>query len=180
MKLNNITKLANSGMITLLLISLTLLQACGVRSQHSGQAESGKQARVITVTSNPTGAIVRADGKKLGETPIKVDLAKAFSPEWVSGENYGVDYRLNGELIFEKSGCKDYVVPVSDTEPSDDISITLICNERKQQANTDEPVKSTMQENTEQRLKKLDKLYKEGAISKDEYKQHRSRILGEL
>ncbi len=183
MKLNNSTTFTSLSMIMLLVISLILLQACGIHSQHSGQSESGKQGRVITVTSNPTGATIRADGSILGETPLEVDLAKSFSRGWVRGEEYGVVYRINGALTIEKNGCSVYSVPVSETAPSEDISITLVCTEKEQATSSGEPVKSTTSEipdNMEQRLKKLEKLYQDGAITTDEYNQHRSRILSEL
>ena len=161
-------------------ISLTLLQACGINSRHQEQADTSKHKRVITVTSSPAGATVRADGNKLGKTPLEVNLEKSFSRKWVSAEDYGIVYRRRGVLTIEKSGCTDYTVPVSETDPSDDLSITLACTEEKQTTRTSEPVKIAAPENVKQRLKKLEELYKDGAISTDEYNQHRSRILGEL
>lgn len=183
MKLNSNTTFTSVSMIILPVISIILLQACGIGSHRSGQADSGKKGRVIAVTSNPTGATVWANGSKLGETPLEVNLAKSFSREWVRGEEYGVDYRINGKLTIQKSGCSDYTVPVSETAPSEDISITLVCTEKEQATSLVEPVKSTTSEvpdNMEQRLKKLEKLYQDGAITTDEYHQHRDRILGEL
>lgn len=161
-------------------ISLTLLQACGINSRQPEQTDTGKHNRVITVTSNPAGATVRADGNKLGKTPLEVNLEKSFSRKWVSAEDYGIVYRIRGALTIEKSGCTDYTVPVSETAPSDDLSITLVCTEEKQTTRTSAPVKTAAPENVKQRLKKLEELYKDGAISTDEYNQHRSRILGEL
>lgn len=178
MKCINIIPHTNIYLITLLAISIGLLQACGIRPQQSS-ASDGKD-RVIMVTSNPAGAIIRANGVKLGETPLKVDLSKAFSPEWVSGENYGVDLKIKGQLIFEKNGCNEYVVPVSDTEPTDDINITLTCTEEVHKTSKKEADKTSENKSTDQRLKKLEKLYKDGVISEDEYKQHRNRILDEL
>ena len=185
MKLNSNTLFTSLGMVM-------LLQACGIHPHNSGQTDSGKKGRVITVTSNPTGATIRANGNKLGETPLEVDLEKSFSRGWVRGEEYGVVYRINGALTIEKSGCSEYTVPVSETTPSDDISITLVCTEKKQTTSESEPVKptkpvrstkptiSTKSENVKQRLKRLEVLYQDGAISRDEYNQHRNRILGEL
>ncbi|HHJ16674.1 MAG TPA: PEGA domain-containing protein [Gammaproteobacteria bacterium] len=164
----------------LLAIPLFLLQACGTFSQNPGQADSGKKGRVITVTSNPAGATVRANGNKLGATPLQIDIEKSFSRRWVTAEDYGVVYRLQGELSIEKSGCDDYTVPVTETAPADDISVTLACTEQAQAAPPAAPAKTALPETMEQRLKKLEKLYQDGAISADEYKQHRNRILGEL
>ena len=181
MKQNNSTTFIGPGRITLLAISLFLLQACGTFSQNPGQADAGKKGRIITVTSTPEGATVRADGNKLGATPLRVDIEKSFSRKWVSAEDYGVVYRLQGELSIEKSGCDDYSVPVTETNPSNDISVTLDCAEQAQATTVPAaPVKPALPESMEQRLKKLEKLYRDGAISADEYKQHRNRILGEL
>lgn len=164
----------------LLLISPFLLQACSTPAHNPGQADAAKKGRVITVTSTPAGATVRADGNKLGQTPLVVDIEKSFSRRWVKAEDYGVVYRFQGELSVEKSGCNDYTVPVTETAPSDDISITLVCTEKEPAVSTHRPVKPTPPDAMEQRLEKLEKLYRDGAISADEYKQHRSRILGEL
>jgi len=200
LKPNSTTIFDSLNRIMLLVISLILLQACGMLSHHSGPTDTGNQGRIFTVASTPTGATVRANGNKLGVTPLEVDIAKSFSRGWVRGEEYGVVYRINGALTLEKSGCSEYSIPVSETAPSDDISITLVCTETEQTTSSSEPANSSTSEtpdemnsgesvisteseepdNVGQRLKKLEKLYQDGAISTDEYKQHRSRILGEL
>lgn len=191
MKQNNNTAVSRSGMLLPLAISLTLLPACSNNPFRSEQTDSGKQGRIITITSTPPGATVRANGSKLGETPLKVDIDKSFPRRWVPAEDYGIVYRVSGKLTVEKSGCDDYTVPVSPTAPADDVNVTLACTEEKpapSSAETEvkptpgsaETAKPVISGDMEQRLKRLDKLYRDGVISADEYKQHRNRILGEL
>jgi len=167
-------------MLFLLAVSLTLLPACSSNPFRSEQTDAGKQGRIITVTSTPAGATVRANGDKLGETPLKVDIDKSFPRRWVPAEDYGIVYRVSGKLTVEKPGCADYTVPVSPTAPAEDLDVTLVCTEERPAPSAAETPKPVIPETMEQRLKKLDKLYRDGVISSDEYKQHRDRILGEL
>jgi hypothetical protein len=167
-------------MLVPLAISVTLLPACSSNPFGSEQTDSGKQGRIITVTSTPSGATVRANGDKLGETPLKVDIDKSFPRSWVPAEDYGIVYRVSGKLSVEKSGCDDYTVPVSPTAPAEDLDVTLVCTQQTPAPSAAETPEPVIPETMEQRLKKLDKLYRDGVISSDEYKQHRDRILGEL
>ena len=167
-------------MLVPLAISLTLLPACSVNPFSSDQTDSAQQGRIITVTSTPSGATVRANGDKLGETPLKVNIDKSFPATWVPGENYGIVYRVSGKLTVEKSGCDDYAIPVSPTAPADDVNVTLVCREETPAPVPAEPATPVIPETIKQRLEKLEKLYRDGVISTDEYNQHRNRILGEL
>ena len=180
MKQNNNTAFTRSGMLVPLAISLTLLPACSNNPFRSEQTDSGKQGRIVTVTSSPPGATVRANGDRLGQTPLKVNIDKSFPPRWVRAEDYGIVYRVSGKLTIEKSGCDDYTVPVSPTAPADDVNVSLVCRKEKPAPGPAETAKPVISGTTEQRLKKLDKLYRDGVISADEYKQHRNRILNEL
>jgi hypothetical protein len=58
--------------------------------------------------------------------------------------------------------------------------VTLVCAEEAPTPSSTEAEKTALPEDVEQRLKKLEKLYRDGVISTDEYHQHRNRILGEL
>jgi hypothetical protein len=191
LKQHNNTAFTRSGMLVPLAISLTLLPACSNNPFGSEPSDSARQGRIITITSSPSGATVRADGNRLGETPLKVNIDKSFTRRWVPAEDYGIVYRVSGKLIIGKSGCDDYTIPVSNTAPAEDIDVTLVCT---QQAPAPSPAETeekatpgwpatadpAISGDVEQRLKKLDKLYRDGVISADEYKQHRNRILGEL
>ena len=180
MKQNYNAAFTRIRMLVPLAISLTLLPACSINPFSSEQTDSGKQGRIITVTSSPSGATVRANGSKLGETPLKVNIDKSFPRAWVRAEDYGIVYRVSGKLTIEKRGCDEYTVPVSHIEPANDINVTLVCTEEEPTPSSAETETPVISENMEQRLKKLDKLYRDGVISTDEYNQHRSRILGEL
>ena len=191
MKQDNNSAFTRLRVLVPLAVSLTLLSACSNRAFRPEQPDAGKQDRIITVTSNPPGATVRANGDRLGETPLKVNIDKSFPSRWVRAEDYGIAYRVSGKLTIGKSGCDDYTVPVSPTAPAGDIDVTLVCTQEKpapgaaapevkpapDSAGTAAPVLSGT---TEQRLKQLDKLYRDDVISADEYKQHRNRILNEL
>ncbi|MCG6864989.1 MAG: SHOCT domain-containing protein [Thiogranum sp.] len=180
MKHNSNTVFTRLRMLVPLAISLALLPACSSNPFRSEQTGSGKQGRIITVTSTPSGATVRADGTKLGETPLKVNIDKSFPSKWVAAEDYGIVYRVSGKLTIEKSGCDEYAVPVSHTAPAEDINVTLVCKTDVQGPSSAGTAKPVISDDVEQRLKKLDKMYRDGVISAEEYKQHRARILGEL
>ena len=179
MKQDNRAAFIRLRMFVSLVIALPLLPACSSNPFHS-ESTGHKQGRVITVTSSPPGATVRADDKVLGKTPLQVDIDKSFPHRWVQAEDYGIVYRVSGKLVIENNGCEEYSVPVSRESPAEDIDVILVCSEQKPvpaPARATEPV---MPESMEQRLRKLEKLYRDGVISADEYHQHRNRILDEL
>ena len=180
MKQNNNTAFTRLRMLVPLAIALTLLPACSMNPFSSDQTGSGEQGRIITVTSSPSGATVRANGDNLGETPLKVNIDKSFPHTWVPAENYGIVYRLSGTLTIEKSGCAEHTIPVSPTAPADDINVTLVCTEETPAPSSAETAKPVIPETIKQRLEKLDELYRDGVISTEEYNQHRTRILDEL
>jgi hypothetical protein len=180
LKQNNNTAFARLHTLVPLAISLSLLPACSMNPFSSDQTDSGEQGRIITVSSSPSGATVRANGNKLGETPLKVNIDKSFPPTWVPGENYGIVYRVSGKLTVGKSGCDDYTIPVSPTAPAGDIDVTLVCAEETPTPGPAETATPVIPETIKQRLEKLEELYRDGVISTDEYNQHRSRILDEL
>lgn len=179
MKQNSKPVLHGLRRLTPLIILLILLPACSSHSARSDQAGTDK-GRIITVTSSPPGAIVRANGNKLGETPLKVDIDKSFPRKWVFAEDYGIVYRVSGKLTLEKSGCDDYTVLVTHAEPADDVDVTLVCTEEASAPGPLEPVKPVIPETVEQRLRKLDKLHRDGVITGEEYRQQRKRILDEI
>jgi len=180
LKHNSNTAFKRLRMLVPLAVSVALLPACSSNPFASQQTGSGKQGRVINVTSTPAGATVRADGTKLGVTPLQVDIDASFPRKWVAAEDYGVVHRVSGNLTLEKSGCDDYTVPVSHIAPVEDINVTLVCKDDVPEPTPAETAKPAMSEDMEQRLRKLDKLYRDGVITAEEYKQHRARILGEL
>jgi hypothetical protein len=180
LKQNNTIMFARLREFMPLAVSLALLTACSSNPFRSEQADGGKQGRIITVTSSPAGASVRANGNKLGETPLEVNIDKSIPSKWMRAEDYGIVYRVSGKLTLEKNGCEDFTIPVSPQEPADDVNVTLVCTEQKPAPRAVETVKPAVPESMQQRLKKLEKLYREGVISSDEYEQHRNRILGEL
>ena len=66
--------------------------------------------------------------------------------------------------------------PVLEETPAEPPGTT----ERQEEAAPAETAEPAISGAVAQRLKKLDKLYSDGVISADEYRQHRNRILGEL
>ncbi|GEM_PF-1868380 len=177
MKQDNSAVLVRLRMPVSLLIALSLLQAC---STSPFDSDPGEQGRIITVTSIPPGATVRANGNVLGKTPLQVNIDKRFPRKWVQAEDYGIVYRVSGTLSIEKNGCDEYAVPVSPETPAADIDVTLTCSEEKPAPDPAGSKQPVISETMEQRLKKLEKLYRDGVISSDEYHQHRNRILDEL
>jgi len=166
--------------LTPLAVALILLPACSTNPLGSEQTEPGKKGRILTVISSPAGATVRANGNRLGKTPLDVNIEKSFPRKWVQAEDYGIVYRISGKLTIDKDGCDEYTVPVTPVTPAGDIEVTLTCAEEKPASVPNREVQPAVPESVEQRLKTLDTLYRDGVISIDEYTQHRSRILDEL
>jgi len=141
------------------------------------------------VTSEPSGANVFADNHKLGVSPLKVDLVKAFPASW--GGNW--EYQARGTLIFKKAGCEDFTMKVNDYIIVRPVHVKLKCNKKAVKKAKEvqaapvvkkvEPVAMPMKKKmskTEKRLKELSELYRKGVITKDEYMKTRKRILSEI
>ncbi len=145
-----------------LLSSAILLQSCATSS-----ANKPDQA---AVTSIPSGAIVYANELKLGVTPLQYKLYEAFPAGWTN-----TSYQAQGVLTLKKEGCEDFTLRVNDYLISKPIHADLKCNKNynktKQKASLSE---------TKKRLEKVETLYKNKLISKEEHKATRERILNEL
>ena len=143
-----------------------------------------KTAKPANVTSNPSGAEVYADGKKLGVTPLRYKLYKAFPASWKDAM-----YQAHGVLTVKLYGCNDFTLEVNDYILSNPIHAELECNETVKSlsttTDTQDKDKSIVAPavkpvgDTEQRLKELEDLYSKGVITKDEYTGTRERILSE-
>lgn len=140
------------------------------------------------VTSSPAGASVYANGAKLGVTPLKVNLYKAFPAGWKN-----LVYQATGALMIKKEGCDDFILDVNDHVLSQPIHADLKCDQPNistvsdkspsagKSLVIDKPAATTEGEiSIESRLKKLNNLLKQGLITNQEYQQTRQRILGEL
>ena len=153
---------------------LVFLQACG--------SNSVKESRP-NVTSSPPGASIYANGLKLGVTPLKVDLFKVFPTSWS-----GWQLSATGVLAFRKAGCEEYTIKVNDAIISKPVHAKLKCD-KHYVAPAAVPVhkpavmmkaKKKKMTKIEKRLSELERLYKKGVITQDEYKATRKRILNEL
>jgi hypothetical protein len=161
----------------LVISAVIMLQGC------SGSAL--KEEGPASVTSNPSGAEVYANGEKLGVTPLHYKLYKAFPAGW---ENWM--YQAQGVLMVKMSGCEDFTLQVNDYVLSHPIHAEMVCSDEitpevKSTANqeakspVDEPVASPQSE-IESRLNKLEDLYEKGVITREEYNETRERILNEI
>lgn len=151
---------------------------------HGCAGSSEKHQKPANVTSNPSEAEVYADGKKLGETPLRYKLYKAFPASWKDAM-----YQAHGVLTVKLDDCKDFILEVNDYVLSNPIHAELECNEpgKSVSSATDMQDKNKSMVapavkpvgGTEQRLKELEGLYSMGVITKDEYNATRERILSE-
>ena len=145
---------------------------------------SDNNEKPANVTSNPSGAEVYADGKKLGVTPLHYKLYKAFPARWKDAM-----YQAQGVLTVKLDGCKDFTLDVNDYILSNPIHAELECTEAGKSTSTTTDTQDKDQSieapaaipvgTTEQRLKELEDLYSKGLITKDEYTATRERILSE-
>ncbi len=139
-------------------------------------------SRSITIDSDPGGAVVRASGRDIGRTPLRIDPDQVFPPRFVGGR-----YQAVGELVVAKPGCEPYRRRVDDAVLSRDIQVKLAC--RPVQRPPQEPVRdpdsgATGQRNAspsiERRLRVLEGLRRDGLVTEGEYKAIRRRILDAL
>jgi hypothetical protein len=151
----------------------------------------GKQ---IEVRSDPVGAEVLANGRSIGVTPVTVTPANEWSTGFVSGKDYGINYQYTGTITLRMPGCKEFSANVDDYLLSKDIAVKLECGPEYQPvaapAGRPQPQPGyspasradyeTSEEIMARRLRRLEGLRDQGLISEEEYRQVRSRILGEL
>jgi hypothetical protein len=159
----------------ILCVSILLTGCAGSTANHQKPAD---------VTSNPSGAEVYADSKKLGVTPLRYKLYKAFPAGWKD-----FMYQAQGVLTVKLDGCKDFALEVNDYVLSNPIHAELECNEPTESVSSTTDTQDTNKSmaapavkpagGTEQRLKELEDLYSKGIITKDEYNTTRERILSE-
>jgi hypothetical protein len=167
------TMIKTAGMI--LSASILLYGCAGSSANHQKPAN---------VTSNPSGAEVYADGKKLGVTPLRYKLYKAFPASWKDAM-----YQAHGVLTVKLDDCNDFTLEINDYILSNPVHAELECNmpgkSISSATDTQEKNKSMVAPAvkpvgvTEQRLKELEGLYSKGVITKDEYNATRERILSE-
>lgn len=165
----------------IIISSLYLLQGCA--------NSPTEQQKLPNVTSNPSRAIVYANGLEIGKTPLKRNLFDDFPAGWQNSV-----YTAQGVLIMKKVGCKDYTLKINDRILSEPIHAELECDNvsafekltpavraQNKIKNIDEnKAKSKTEGTTQKRLKELEGLFKKGIITKDEYQTTRARILNEL
>jgi hypothetical protein len=159
----------------ILSVSILLPGCAGSSANHQKPAD---------VTSNPSGAEVYADSKKLGVTPLRYKLYKAFPASWKDAT-----YQARGVLTVKLDGCKDFTLEVNDYVLSNPVHAELECNEPGESVSsttdTQDKNKSMVVPavkpvgGTVQRLKELEDMYTKGIITKDEYNTTRERILSE-
>ena len=96
--------------LSLISISFLVLQGCGSK-------------KGITLDSEPQGANVIADGKKIGVTPMHIKQDDVFPPHW-----YGATYMVKGTLEMSMDGCEGFSMKVNDAVLMNDIKANLKCN----------------------------------------------------
>jgi len=150
-----------------LLLSLVLLMAaCSQTPLLSGGDNQ------VTVSSEPSGALVYVMGEMVATTPAVIDLSVVY-PVTYAQEHQG-DY---GRITLKHAGCEDRVITVSSSMLSSGLKTKLDCFAAEAAQITtpalaDKPVA--------QRLEELQALRDRGMISEEEYLTIRRRILESL
>ncbi len=159
-----------------ILFALLLLQGCaGIGSN-----------KLITVSSEPQGAEVLADGKPVGRTPVQISQVQNFPPRW-----HGTSYTVKGKLEFRKPGCEPYTLEVNEGMLLKDIHVDLECAPGVGDGKVSGPKESGAGRTAprgaaadvrdiEARLERLGALRDRGTISEEEYRRQRRRILDSL
>lgn len=179
-----------------------LLLTAGVSVLSAGCSSVPIDLRRIAIRSDPPGAEVLANGKKIGVTPLTIVPDRDFPPvmDWSN-----LVYQAKGVLTLRKAGCKPYSEPVNDSVLSKDISVRLDCSgpvaaapaQSEPPAPSVPPAVAPVSSGTEPRpavrpavprhrlsvearLRRLEKLHKDGLITDREYRTIRERILSGL
>jgi len=178
------------------LLVIATLSGC---SGFGGNLTENRQQ--INVTSDPDGATVIAEGVEIGKTPLAIRPGDVFQARFTSGspDEGIVSFRYVGTLALKKPGCDTYSTQVNDNLLSKDIDVKLVCDPNYQPvevkpaspAPTAAPPEASappLQENrsaqstgtAEERLQRIESLYKKGLLSDQEYKALRQRVLDTL
>ncbi len=163
-----------NGLIVVVIIALHGCSGSALKEEGAGD-----------VTSEPSGATVYANGKKLGITPLHYNLYKAFPAGWKN-----MMFQAQGVLMVKMDGCEDFTLEVNDYVISRPIHVELKCDETGkpglsettgQQVDNQTPTPVAIpQDEIEKRLQQLDSLYQKRLITDEEYEATRARILNEL
>jgi len=149
-------------------IAFLLLQGC-----------AGIGSKPITLSSEPQGAEVFADGRSLGRTPLTITQADAFPPRW-----HGTSYMVKGRLELRKAGCETKRLEVNEGMLLHDIHVQLNCRPGSvtRVAPASEPASPVpaSEPDIASRLRKLKELLDQGLIDRQEYRQQRKRILDSI
>ncbi len=149
---------------SIIITAIILLQGCSASFVKQKQ-----QQPPADVTSSPSGATVYAGALKLGKTPLRYKLYKAFPASWKGGM-----YQAQGVLILKMDGCEDYTLRVSDNLLKKPVYAKLKCT------GVSQPETSSSHCGAAARLKQIKTLYKNGLVTKAEYNAARKRVLNEL
>lgn len=159
----------SAGLMMPLLLA-GLMQGCGL-------------GRMITIDSEPQGAVVKANDRPIGQTPLKIAPDEVFPPRW-----HGTLYAVQGTLGLERAGCRPYSREVDDLVLSRDIKVMLDCSAGASMT-TGKPAAPEVRpgpapragkRGIEQRLRELKRLHEQGLITDQDYNGQRQRILNEL
>jgi hypothetical protein len=176
--------------VRLPMIFLCSLSLGGCSGMGGGLSGSHNE---ITIDSDPQHASVYAEGTELGMTPLVIRPGEVFQARFTTGGATGgiAAFRYVGMLSIKKDGCKSYTTQVDDNILSRDIHVKLDCDpsyraEKTPPATTEKaPVTPDAHVNkpdiaVEERLQRIESLYRKGLISEDEYRTLRKRILDTL
>jgi hypothetical protein len=160
-----------------LVVLVMLLGGCS-----SLEGLSSSEPLRITITSDPNGATVIADGIEIGVTPLTFEPSDAFRSGFTTGGEGIVAFRFVGKLALNKPGCKDYVTEVNDNLLASDIHVNMECDPNyrppapqpaisptpaPQPATSSTPVPATPEQqeipaSAEQRLQRIESLHDKG------------------
>jgi len=151
-----------------------------------GESFSGNR-ETITIRSEPSQAIVLADGAEIGTTPLTFKPGDAFRAGVTTSGSGILAYRYLGKLMVKKPGCKDYLTEVDDNILSKDIDVKLECDPDYRPLSVPaapavtapDPLPS-MPASAEERLQRIDALREKGLISDVEHRKLRQRVLDTL
>lgn len=200
-------KMHGRSLAVVSIIFLSLLSLCGCSGYGGGTSGSHRE---ITIDSDPQHATVYAEGTEIGMTPLVIRPDEVFQARFTMGDSDTggiVAFRYVGMLSIKKDGCKSYTTQVDDNILARDIHVKLECDpahpadkalptppaqapvsrdlQSDRPAADRAPASPDLETNrtagdAEERLMRIESLYKKGLLSEEEYQTLRQRVLDTL
>jgi hypothetical protein len=172
-KIGEIMFLKRSGK-AIALSNLLLVAGCSSPGGMSNLFPSAG-GNPIKIESEPSGAEVYVMGEKIGMTPLKISQKDVFPITYPKEKE-----SVYGRVTLKKPGCSDLTRMVNAEISNGGLRAQLDCGEMSPALSKTSRGTPRSSETVEQRLDKIKDLLSKGAITEEEAKKARARVLSDL